>query len=109
MRIPDDLAARLQGAGYLPRRALEAFALEQHRAGRLTAAELQRLLGLGTRGELDGFLKMHGIFEDDTLADLERERKILDRSDVPAQIRAMRQGVTLGGLRIKDLIDEGRR
>jgi hypothetical protein len=77
--IPDDLAARLGTSDDLARRALEAFALEEYRAGRLTRPELRRLLGLPTRYDLDGFLKARGIFEDYTLADLERERESLDR------------------------------
>lgn len=76
--IPDDLAERL-GAEDLGRRALEALALQECRAGRLTAAELQRLLGFGTRAELDGFLKARGLFEEFTPADLEREREDLRR------------------------------
>ena len=41
VRIPDDLAARLISAGGdLERRALEALALAEYRAGRLTRPEL---------------------------------------------------------------------
>lgn len=78
--LPDDLAARLAvEGGDLSQRALEALASEEYRAGRLTKADLKRLLGLETRAELDGFLKQHGVFEPYTLADLERERRDLDR------------------------------
>jgi hypothetical protein len=35
--------------GDLSRRALEALALEEYRSGHLTEAELQKLLGFGTR------------------------------------------------------------
>jgi uncharacterized protein UPF0175 len=79
VRIPDDLAARLDAGGDLSRRALEALGLEEYRAGRLTRPELRRLLGFEIRAELDGFLKAHGVFEPYTLADLERERQDLDR------------------------------
>lgn len=77
--IPDDFAARFGTADELGRRALEALALEEYRAGRLSTAELRRVLGFGSRGELDGFLKARGIYEDYTLDDLERERRTLDR------------------------------
>jgi hypothetical protein len=77
--IPDDLAARLGEAGDVARRALEAFGLAEYRAGRLTCPELRRLLGFGTRAELDGFLKAHDVFEDYTLADLDQERETLRR------------------------------
>ena len=79
LRIPDDLAARLQSTGDLPRRALEALALEEYRAGRLTRPELRRMLGLATRPELDGFLKRHGAVEGMTIAEFEREQQDLDR------------------------------
>jgi hypothetical protein len=77
--IPDERAARLGEAGDVSRRALEAFALPEYQAGRLTHAELRHLLGFETRYELDGFLKAHEVFEDYSLADLERDRQTLDR------------------------------
>jgi len=75
--IPDELAARLGEAGDVSRRALEAFAAEEYRAGRLTHPELRSLLGFVTHAELDGFLKARGIFEDYTQSDLDRERQTL--------------------------------
>ncbi len=77
--IPDDFAAKLGAETDLGRRALAALALDEYRAGRLTGAELQSLLGFATRYELDGFLKGHSIFEDYTMADLDRERESLAR------------------------------
>jgi post-segregation antitoxin (ccd killing protein) len=78
--IPDDLARRLEADGAdLSRRALEALASEEYRAGRLTKPELRQLLGYETIYELDAFLAAHGIFDPYTMADLERERQDLDR------------------------------
>lgn len=77
--IPDDLAEQLGPADDLARRALEALALAEYQAGRLTEAQLRRMLGFETRYELDGFLKARGIFLDYTLEDLTRERETLDR------------------------------
>ena len=78
--IPDDLARRLEADGAdLSRRALEALASEDYRAGRLTKPELRRLLGYETIYELDAFLAAHGVFDPYTLDDLERERQDLDR------------------------------
>ncbi len=77
--IPDDLMARLGEAGDVARRALEAFALAEYQASRLTRPELRRLLGFGTRYELDGFLKAHGEIEGMTIAEFEREQQDLDR------------------------------
>ena len=80
VEIPDDLAQRLSaGGGDLSRRALEAFAVEEYRAGRVTKAELRRLLGFDTRYELDGFLKAHDVWMNYTIDDLRREVATLQR------------------------------
>jgi hypothetical protein len=74
VEIPDDLAQRLAAAGDdLSRRALEGFALEEYKAGRITKAELRRLLGFETRYELDGFLKAHQVWAKVTIEDLRRD------------------------------------
>jgi hypothetical protein len=75
LHIPDDIAQRLSASGSdLSRRALEAFALEEYRAGRLTEAQLRQLLGFETRDTLDGFLKAHEVWLNYAREDLERER-----------------------------------
>jgi hypothetical protein len=80
VHIPDDLAQRLSAGNVdLERHVLEALALEEYRAGRLTRPELRRMLGFETRAELDGFLKAHDINEGMTLAEFERERQDLAR------------------------------
>jgi len=77
VEIPDDIASSLTAAGGdLSRRALEGFALEELRAGRITEPQLRKMLGLA-RIELDGFLKAHGIYQNYTLEDFEQERKAL--------------------------------
>jgi hypothetical protein len=60
----------------LPRRALEAFALEELRAGRIDEVQLCQMLSLA-RIQVDGFLKSHGVFEEYTLEDFEEERRPL--------------------------------
>jgi hypothetical protein len=78
VQIPDDIASRLSAAGGdLSRRALEALALEEFKTGHITKPELRRLLGFGTRYQLDGFLKTHGVYEEYTVDDFEREREAL--------------------------------
>jgi hypothetical protein len=79
IHIPDDLATRLGTAGDLPRRVLEALAIEEFRLGRLTQAELRRLLGFATRQALDTFLKAHDVYGSYTFDDLERDRDDLRR------------------------------
>ncbi len=76
VRIPDDIAARLAEAGDLSRRTLEAFALEELKAGRISEPELGPMLGLA-RLQIDGFLKSRGVYDDYTMEDFERERRAL--------------------------------
>jgi hypothetical protein len=80
VQLPDDLAARLSADGAdLSRLALEALAAEAYRAGRLTKPELRRVLGFGTRVELDGFFKAHWIDESITVEELQRQLDDLER------------------------------
>ena len=73
LQIPDDIAGHLtQGGGDLSRRALEGFALEELKAGRITEVQLRKMLGLA-RIQLDGFLKTHGIDQVVTMEDIERD------------------------------------
>jgi hypothetical protein len=120
VRIPDDLARRLGTVDEIERRALEALALEEFKLGHLAKPELRRLLGFATRAKLDEFLTAHDVFGIYTLDDLERDREDLaaivpdDESrararQAAANIIARRKGVSLGGLSIRDLINEGRR
>ena len=106
--IPDELASRLGSGDELARRALEAFAVEEYRAGRLTHPDLRRLLGFGVHAELDAFLKAHGL--EHSLADREKERQDPERlGTLAARIRAFRVGKTLGDLDPVELLRKGRR
>jgi len=84
LEIPEDLAAVLGSGGRdLSRAALEALAIEEYRAKRLSDHQFRRLLGL-SRLEADGLLKSHGVWLDYTLDDFNREdeasRQIRERS-----------------------------
>jgi hypothetical protein len=80
LHIPDDVAERLAASGAeLSRRALEAFALEEHKTGRISEAQVQKLLGFATREQLDGFFKAHEVWLAYSPDDLERERAALRR------------------------------
>lgn len=121
--IPEKFAARFGSEAELGRRVLEVLALDEYRAGRTSRAELRQLLGFGTRGELDSFLKEHGIVEEATMEEFEQDladiRHALRSEDengrkaaaaeLVERFKAFRVGKTLGGLSIKDLIAEGRR
>ena len=75
--IPDDFARRIIAAGGdVSRQAVEALALEELRAGRISEPELAQALGLG-RLQLDHFLKAHGVYQEYTLEDFEAERMAL--------------------------------
>lgn len=77
VEIPDDLARRVIASGAdVSRQAVEALALEELRAGRISEPELAQALGLG-RLQLDGFLKAHGVYQEYTLEDFEAERMAL--------------------------------
>lgn len=119
LTIPDTLAQLIGSSGDIERRALEALALDAFRQGHLSRAELRQVLGFATRGKLDAFLKAHDVSGSYGPEDLEHDRQDLDRlvpdearreraRQAAANIIARRKGVTLGGLKIKDLINEGR-
>ena len=64
IQIPDDLARDLAATGGdLSRRALEGFALQEFKSGRLSKPALSHLLGFSTRDQLERFLKAHTIVE----------------------------------------------
>jgi len=115
VRIPDDLARRLGTAGEVERRALEALAIEEFKLGHLSLGELRQLLGFDTGEVFDEFLKAHEVYGLDDHEHDQREpeaipddpRRAKARQAV-ANIIARRRGVSLGGLKIKDMINEGR-
>lgn len=76
LHIPDEIASRLAEGGNLPRRALEALAVEELRAERITEPQLGEMLGL-SRIQIDEFLKSHGVYEEYTLEGFEEERRTL--------------------------------
>lgn len=73
IELPDDLAGQLAANGRdLSRAALEAFAVEEYRAQRLSHVELGRLLEL-SRWEVDGLLKAHQVWFEYDLEDFRQE------------------------------------
>jgi hypothetical protein len=72
--LPDDVAQGLEGqVKDFPRMRLESFALEGYRSGSLKEKQVRRVLGYGTRMQVDAFLKAHGVYWDYTLDDLDRD------------------------------------
>ena len=71
IELPDDLAEQIQkSSGDIGRRMLEPFAAESYRSGAVTGRQVQQLLGLKDRFELDAFLKRAGVFREYTAEEL---------------------------------------
>jgi hypothetical protein len=80
VEIPEDIARQLNTKWEnLPRGVLESLALEAHRAGALTTAQLRRLLGFETPMEVDAFLKNAGIYLDYDLKDFQEDLETIRR------------------------------
>ena len=78
LELPDEIAKQLAAGEDLSRTALEALVAEGCRAHRLSDHQAAELLGL-SRYELDGFLKVHGVFLDYSISDLELETALGER------------------------------
>lgn len=74
LEVPEELARRLApDATGLARAALEALAAEGVRSGKLSVFEARTLLGVQSRYEMDGILKAHGVFLDQTADDVAKD------------------------------------
>jgi predicted HTH domain antitoxin len=72
--LPEDIAERLQARwGDLSRATREAIAIEGYRSGALSQDQVQRLLGLASRWEVDALLKRAAVYLDYTEEDVARE------------------------------------
>ncbi|HLG16016.1 MAG TPA: UPF0175 family protein [Blastocatellia bacterium] len=80
IKVPEDIARQLEaGWGDLSRRALETLAVDGYRSGLLTAAEVQRMLNLSSRWEVEALLKRAQAYLDYTEEDLERDIEAIRR------------------------------
>jgi hypothetical protein len=74
IEIPDDIGQLLaRQAGDVSRAVLEAVAAEAYRAGTITPAQVQQMLGLRSRWETESFLRRAEAYHDYTMDDLERD------------------------------------
>ena len=79
--LPEDIAQLLQtNQQSVERSVLEAIALEGYRSGKLTHAQVKKVLGFQTRLQVDAFLKAHGVDMEYSIEDLERDRETLERA-----------------------------
>ena len=70
--LPEDISAALKEQwDNVPRRSLEAIAVEAYRTGALTESQVRRLLGFETRFQVHALLKEHQMPLRYTAADLE--------------------------------------
>lgn len=74
IEIPDDIGRVLGGqTGDVSRAVMEAVALEAYRSGTITPAQVQQMLGLGSRWQTEAFLRRAEAYHDYTMDDLERD------------------------------------
>jgi len=72
--IPDEVARQLQArSGEVSRAVLEAVAIQAYRDGLITPAQVQQMLGLGSRWETEALLHRAEAYHDYTMDDLERD------------------------------------
>ena len=72
IQLPEDISAALEAQwDNVPRRSLEAIAIEGYRTGGLTEAQVRRLLELDTRFHVHALLKEHHVPLRYTEADVE--------------------------------------
>ncbi len=61
--LPEDVAKGMQAKWHdVERGALECIAIEGYRSGTLTTEQVRRMLGLGTRMQVDALLKAAGVY-----------------------------------------------
>jgi len=79
INLPEDVAnVFLANGENIEREILEATALEGYRAGKLSHAQVGRMLNL-SRFEVDEFFKNHDVALNYTIEDLETDRRTLDK------------------------------
>jgi predicted HTH domain antitoxin len=78
VQLPDEVARQLGLDADIPRRIVEAVALEGYRAGRLSRGQVSQVLGLGFT-ETERFLKDNGALLQYSGSDLEADLVALDK------------------------------
>jgi predicted HTH domain antitoxin len=77
IQLPDDISAALEEQwDDVPRRSLEAIAVEAYRSGALSESQVRRLLGLESRFQVHALLKEHNVPLHYTPADLEGDLQV---------------------------------
>ncbi len=77
IELPEDVSAALKGRwDDVPRRSLEAIAVEGYRTGALTETQVRRLLHFESRFQVHALLKEHHVPLRYTEADLEDDLRV---------------------------------
>lgn len=80
INLPEDIAnVFLANGENIEREVLEATALEGYRSGKLSQAQVRRMLDLATDMQVDAFLKKHEVYLEYDLTDIKRETEFLNR------------------------------
>ena len=75
--VPEEVARQFGAEpGGIARAAIEALALEGVRSGKLTVHQAREMLGIGSRYDMDGFLKEHGVTLPTTLEQIVADSEI---------------------------------
>jgi hypothetical protein len=81
-QIPDDVARAFQNEqSDLSRVALEALAIEGYRTGRLSEAQVRRMLDFRTRMQVHAFLKARNVYLNYSIQELKNDLETLKRSE----------------------------
>ena len=84
IEIPDDVGRALAAqVGGVTRAVLKAVAVEAYRTGAITTAQVQQMLGLGSRWETESFLRRTEAYTDYTMDDLERDISAIRNASRP--------------------------
>lgn len=83
INIPDDLERLIRDAlgDNIDRAAIEAIAIEGYRAGRLSAAQVGRLVGISDRWQIGEWLAARKVQLNYSADDLEADRRTFARLD----------------------------
>ncbi len=74
INLPEDVIKVFSTNGEnIEREILEATVLEGYRSGKLSQAQVRRVLGFATDLQVDAFLKEHHVFLEYDLEDIKRE------------------------------------
>ena len=80
IEIPEELGQKLEAQwGDISQRMLVLLVIEAYRSGLITSAQIQSLLNLSSRWEVEELLKRSQTYLDYTSADLEEDIKTINK------------------------------